>query len=468
VSDTPSDRMKSQLRRNDSRREPATIDLSATDVSADPRTSAPSGVGESPPPGSQAEDSSTPLERVGPSGPSIRPTPDEAIPSDDTRMSSGDADLSEGTAASESTVPPSSRADARQSGFPSLLAAGIIGGLLGGGATMLADPWLRPDRSQVDERLAQVERRMTAAQTAPGPLDSRMSRLETDAKALAERLTATQALAERSAKEAQEALNRPPAGQPGGADNAAAASVLADLATRLAGLEKQVQERTQTDTAVQERVAATQQQAQAATSAAQALDRRIADQDQRLAGLAKQFSERGPDAMAAGLRVTLADRLDDALQEGAPVGPILAMLRRLDVKPESLQPLEPYARNAPPSAESLAQEFRPLGQRMIAETRPPSSADWGERLWRMLDKVVTVRAVGDPKSTDVANLVARIEDALARDAVGEAAVSWDALPEPARQGAQEWGARLKQRAAAEAGAQKIYAEALSALEASMR
>ena len=171
--------------------------------------------------------------------------------------------------------------------------------------------------------------------------------------------------------------------------------------------------------------------------------------------------------MAASLRVTLADRLANAVQDGAPLGQILAMLRRLEVKPDTLRPLDPYAQNAAPTTTALAQEFRPLGQRMIAESRP-SSADWGERVWRMLDKVVTVRAVGDPTSTDVASLVARIEDALARDAVGEAAEAWEALPETGRQVAPDWGAKLKQRAAAEAAAQKVYADALSALEASTR
>jgi hypothetical protein len=165
--------------------------------------------------------------------------------------------------------------------------------------------------------------------------------------------------------------------------------------------------------------------------------------------------------------VTLADRLDDALGEGAPVGQTLAMLRRLEVKPDSLRPLEPYAESAPPSAAALAQEFRPIGQRLIAEARTPA-ADWGERIWRMLDKVVTVRAVDDPKATDVASVVGRIEDALARGAVIDAAKAWEALPEPARRSAQDWGEALQRRAAAESAARTIYAEALSALEASTR
>jgi hypothetical protein len=352
-------------------------------------------------------------------------------------------------------------------GLSSLLAAGVLGGLLGAGAAMLAEAWWRPRVSRVDARLAQVEERLaTTPQPSLGPIETRMSRLEADNKALADRLSVAQALAERSARDVQEVMKRPPAAQPGGGE-AASSSVLADLATRLGAVEKQTQERAQAAANVQERVTAIQEQTQAAANARQALERRVADQDQRLAALAKQLTERGPDAMAASLRVTLADRLADALQDGAPLGQILAMLRRLEVKPDTLRPLDPYAQNAAPTTTALAQEFRPFGQRMIAESRP-SSANWGERMWRMLDKVVTVRAVGDPQSTDVASLVGRIEDALSRDAVDEAAAAWDALPERARAVAPEWGAKLKARAEAERAARKVYADALSALEASTR
>jgi hypothetical protein len=467
VSDDHSDSMTSRLRRKEPRREPATIDLSATEVRADPPADAPAPSEEShPAEETHAQDtSSARLETTG-SETSARPTPDEVIPSDDSRTSSAEADAAFTPGGSRTSVPPVAPEPRRGFGFPTLLAAGVIGGLLGAGATLLAEAW-RPRPSRVDARLAQLEERAAAPQPALGPLEGRISRLEADNKTLAERLNAAQALAERSAQDAQQALGRPQASQPGPADGAANASVLADLAARLGTIEKQVQERAQAAAGLQERVAVIQEHAQTAATAAQALERRIADQDQRLAALAKQFSERGPDAMAASLRVTLADRLGDALRDGAPVGQILAALRRLDVKPETLRPLEAYGQNAPPGSAALAQEFRPLGQRMIAEARPAAD-DLGERLWRMIDKVVTVRAVGDPKSTDVANLVSRIEDALERDAVGEAAAAWDALPESARGIGKDWGDRLKQRAAAEAAARTLYAEALSALEASTR
>ena len=454
MSDTPSDSLKSVPRRDESRREPATIDLSATEVREPPATSE-EAVAAGPLP--------EPSDVSGPSGADVRPTPDEVIPSDDPQPPSADPDTS---ILSGGEGPPASSAGPGRYGFGSLLTAGIIGGLLGGGATLLADTLWRTRASGVDARLAQIEERVaTAPQTPLGPLEGRLAKIETDTKGLAERLNTTQALAERGAKQAAEALSRPPASAPAGAESAAA---LADITARFSALEKQVQERAQTSAAAVERqVGAAQERAQAASATAQALERRIAEHDQRLAAVTKQVSERGADATAASLRVTLADRLGDSLREGTSAGQIIPMLRRLDVKPEALQAIEPYAQTRPPNAASLAREFRPIGERMIAETRP-AAADWGERFWRMLDKVVTVRAIGDPASTNVASLVSRIEDALARGAIGEAAAAWDTLPDSARRVAPEWGAKLKQRAAAEAAAQTIYAEALSALAASTR
>jgi hypothetical protein len=448
LSDTPSD-PTTRPRRTDSRREPATIDLSATEVRAEPG--------------------------AGPEEP--RPTPDEVIPSDTPGSSPSDL-----AAEPETSVPPARPGDPprRGLGFPALLGAGLVGGLVGAGATALTESWWRPRQSGTEARLAQVEQRIAAAPNL-APLETRLSALASETKALGERLGAVNALAERGAKQAQEALDRPPPAPSPAADNAASASAVADLGNRLAALEKQAearaqaltalenqtQERAQAVSSAQERLSSVEQRAQGATAAAQSLERRIADQDQRLAALAKQVAERGSDGLTAGLRVTLADRLADALREGAPAGQTLAMLGRLGAKPDLLRPIEPYAQSAPPSAAALAQEFKPIGERMIAEGRTPA-ADWSERVWRMLDRVVTVRAVGDPKASDVASLVSRIENALERGAVGDALAAWNALPEPSRRLAPEWGARLQQRAAAETAAQTIYAEALSALEASTR
>jgi hypothetical protein len=94
--------------------------------------------------------------------------------------------------------------------------------------------------------------------------------------------------------------------------------------------------------------------------------------------------------------------------------------------------------------------------------------DWTDRLLRMAEQVVTVRSVNDPGGTGVPATVARIEDALERGAIGDAAAAWDSLPEPARQASAEWGRLVKQRAAAEAASRNVAAEAVAALNQATR
>jgi hypothetical protein len=479
VADTPSDPTNSRLRRDRPRREPATINASATELHSDPSAHANDAAGS----GDVAAGAATPTAAEGTAS-----TPDDLLSAAAAAESSSAA--TEAAAPTEDASRSASAEPARRGpGFGPLLGAGLIGGILGAGATVIADPWLHPNASRTESRLAQVEQRVaTPPQANLGPLEGRIASLEATSRNLADRVGSAQALAERSAKEAQDALSRPePSPQPP-AEAAASAAALSDLVGRVAALETQAQERAQAnttvqervaglegqvqksmqaDTSLQERVAAVQGRADAAANAAQVLERRLTDQDQRLAALTKQLSERGLDAMAAGLRLTLADRLQTAVDDGAPLGQILPLLGRLNVKPENLRPLEPYAQTGAPTAAALAQEFRPLGQRMLAESRP-ASGNWGETVRRMMDKVVTVRAVGDPQATDVASVVSRIDDALARGAVSDAAAAWDALPEAARNQSQAWGAKLKARAAADAAAQRIFSEAMSALDASMR
>ena len=209
------------------------------------------------------------------------------------------------------------------------------------------------------------------------------------------------------------------------------------------------------------RVAEIGQQARAQDERLAALQGGLQSQDARLTDLARQFADRDP---APVLRVVAADRVAGALREGAPYGPALDALRRLGADPAPLQALEPFAGSGAPTAAALANEFKPLGERMIREGRP-APASFTDRLWRMADEVVTVRPVGEATGTDVESLIARIEAALRRGAITEAASAFDALPETARAPAEAFGRKLRERAAAETAASQVSAGALSALSA---
>ena len=77
---------------------------------------------------------------------------------------------------------------------------------------------------------------------------------------------------------------------------------------------------------------------------------------------------------------------------GLPLGPGLSALERLGAAGPALDPLRPYASQGAPSAAALAAEFKPLAETMIAEPQGPSGSI-ADRLLRVADKIVTVRAV---------------------------------------------------------------------------
>jgi hypothetical protein len=154
--------------------------------------------------------------------------------------------------------------------------------------------------------------------------------------------------------------------------------------------------------------------------------KQIGTYEQRLAGLEKQIADQSPEAMTAGLRVVAADRVIDALREGSPFPQAFAALRRLTPQAPALKPLEAFASSGAPTAAVLSEEWKPLGQRIVAEARGPAhnvadgcGACRGGRGRAPLERRRLDSAPG---------LVARIENALDRGALQEAAAAWDALP----------------------------------------
>jgi hypothetical protein len=370
----------------------------------------------------------------------------------------------------------------RKTPIGALAASGLIGGLVGAGLLYGLQTW-RSTQAQPDPRLGQIEQQLgsLAPQESVRSLDTRLGSLETAQAGLSRRVEAAQALAERSAARAEEAVNRP-AGPASPQDNTA----VSDLSNRLGSLEAQLRQDVQAASgatqALERRLGEQDQRVAAAIqtverrlseleqrlgTATQPLERRLGELEQRLAALSRQVAEGGSDATRAGTRVVLAERLHDALREGAPYADVLAGLRRFTPEAGKLAPLEAYAEGGAPSAAALAQGFRPISERLRREARQ-GSEDWTDRLLRMADKVVTVRAVNEPGETGVPATVVRIEDALARGSISDAAAAWESLPDAARQASGEWGQQLKQRAEAEAAARSVAAEAVAALNQATR
>ena len=367
----------------------------------------------------------------------------------------------------------------RRTSPAALIGAGLFGGLVGAGLVYGMQTWQEPQARQDDPRLAQLEQRVNALGQQRPPqggdtqaLQGRIQALETARAAVDQRLQGIQSTAERAAARAEEAMNRPVPQPPQAPQNNTA---LTELTNRLSALENQV------------RTGA--QNAANAANAVQALDRRLSDQDrrtadqdrrlaeleqrlteqgQRFAALSRQVTEENQGAEAAsqaGIRVVLAGRLNDALRNGTPYADVLDGLRKAGADQGRLSALEPFAQEGAPTAAALAQSFKPLASTILREERA-ASGDWGDRVLRMFDKVVTVRPVNEPGSSGVPSLVARIEQALARGDVADAVAAWEALPEPSRRLSEEWGRQAKARAQAGQASQAIASDALAALNRS--
>lgn len=436
----------------------------------------------------------------------------DTLAAQDTRMGAqdtlpGDRDTPTGTTPPRVEPAPRSNAGA-------MIGSGLLGGLIGAGLLYGVQQWQGAPTGS-DPRIAQLEQRVGAlAQqratpspgqpaAANGQLEGRLAALESTVGGVDQRIQAAQSAAEQAAARAQEALNRPAPEAP--PQNEAA---LAQLSERVARADEQIQANAQqlqqaragleqvqqVQSGLQQAQSAIQQMQgtiqqvqtdlqqvrtdvqQAAAQARQAVegrasevdrrlseqDRRTGEQEQRLADLSRQVTQAAAATTRPAIRVILAERLGSALRNGAPYTDVLSALRNAEADPAGLQALEPFAEQGAPTAAELAQDFRPLGDRILQQERP-ADASWSDRLLRMADKVVTVRPVDAPDKAGVTGLVGQIEQALTRGDVAAAVSAWEALPEPARRLSEEWGQQAKARAQADAAAQAIVSDAVAAL-----
>ncbi len=369
-----------------------------------------------------------------------------------------------------------------------ILAAALLGGVVGAALLFALQQW-RAGPQAPDPRIAALESRVAALppQDALRALGERVTALQSAQTAVAAKADAAQEAAARAASRADEALARPlpPAPAAAAASSPQDAQALADLGARVAALEGQARTALEGATGAIQRVSNTiqgidsrlgeqekklsglDQRLAAQDQASGRVGERVATLDQRLGALSQKVAEEGSDTARAGTRVVLSGRLLEALRDGAPYAETLAALQRVGADPQKLKPLEPFAGTGAPTAAALAAGFEPVEERILRDSRP-GDGGWRDRLARMAERIVTIRAVDDPSGTSVPALVGRIESSLERGAVAAAASAFAALPEPARAAAGEWGRTLEQRAAADAAARAVSAEAVAALTPATR
>lgn len=440
-------------------REPATIDLKATvvDEGAQPE---------------KAWDDVKPEETI---APDTETRAEDTIGAPEATLDSGMGtdSLESATAADElpplrdepRNDPPASSPERRTSAA-ALIGASLLGGLVGAGAVYGLQVWQRPTTTQDDQRVAQLEQRVSAlGQATPQNVDlsgiqGRLQALESSRGPLDQRLQQIQDTANQAAQRAEEALNRPvpqpPAPQNEGAIN--------DLTNRLSSLESELNRLS----GLESEVRANAQSATDASNAAQGLERRLGELDQRLSSLSQQVSQNSQSVEAAGqtgTRFVLSERVSGALRNGRPYADVLEGLRKTGADTERLKPLEPFAEKGAPTASAMLERFELLEAQILRDERA-ASGEWSDRVLRMLDKVVTVRPVNEPGNTGVAATVARIRQALAQGDMDAAAAAWASLPEPARRISEEWGRQVTALAGAHQASSQLSAEALAALNRS--
>lgn len=293
-------------------------------------------------------------------------------------------------------------------------AAGLVGGLIGGGLVSYALSKQAP--SGGGEAIAELRSRLEAMQ-------------------------ANAAAADRKAVAASEAA-------------AKAGAELQAVTTRLASL----------GNAQAPDTSALSAQAQRAEAAATALSQRLDQIAGRLGNVetqAKAASGASPEAMAAA-RIVLAERVQRALAGGRPFAGDIAALTKSGVAQADVAALTAVAAAGAPAREALQAGFRKHGAMFQREVMPVSDS-WTDKLLALTSRVVTVRPVGDSGSTDPATLPIRLESAIAAGDIVKAAGLWGQLPEPARRASAEFGADLQKRAAADAAIAKIAQDAVAAL-----
>lgn len=252
------------------------------------------------------------------------------------------------------------------------------------------------------------------------------------------------------------------------------------LGQRLDVLQKTLDDRVKAATeSVQTATQASREAAEAGRTQAQettkALDRRLQDQGEKIAALDKAVALRAEaSTVQAALRVVTVDRIASALDAGAPYAEPLATLRKLETGDAGrIDALAPFAERGAPTADGLAGQFRPIAEtlaasRKAAEARTvAASGDLKSRLLSMADSIVQVRRVDAPAPAETAEAdpAGKVQAALDRGALGEAARAFETLPPEAKAQAGAFGATLKARAGAAQAVQALLSDAFKGMPA---
>lgn len=164
-------------------------------------------------------------------------------------------------------------------------------------------------------------------------------------------------------------------------------------------------------------------------------------------------------------RVVVASLLDIAVRQGEPYAASLATAKALAADPDALKPLDDFAATGVPTAATLSRELLTLVPKLSPPAVQPAdsaSADLVDRLKIGASRLVRIERT-DAIGNDRGAVVARVTAAALRNDSNEARRELKTLSPDDRAAAQAWIDKTEARDAALAASRQFAADAMTAL-----
>lgn len=168
------------------------------------------------------------------------------------------------------------------------------------------------------------------------------------------------------------------------------------------------------------------------------------------------------ETRAAPLAVT-AQAVLRAVDAGRPFGDDLKVLRGLGAESATLEPLTAVADAGAPTTGELRAELDRLRQNLASQKGPTPAGSYLDRLWAGATEVVQVRPLGSVVGDAPPAILARMDEALAKDDLAAALAEWGKLPEAARTLGKSLADRIRLRQSAQEAARAVGADAIKAM-----
>ncbi|MBS9721590.1 hypothetical protein JYU29_12940 [Tianweitania sp. BSSL-BM11] len=361
------------------------------------------------------------------------------------------------TTAASTVTPDTEKPVRRGAGFGSLLAAGLIGGALALGGSMLLDSSLRDGDMSASGGASTAD--IEALRTQVGEL-----------QAAQENAPAANGGADVSGEIEQLRTQIADLQQNNGGDGADTQA----LSSRVEELTNQVQQLSQNGGEAQtvdlqpvnQRIDALEQSVQAASQAADQAgstsEQRLNELQQSLDALSQKVDERINDPRLA-LAIT-ASALKAAIDRGQPFQTEFdAYVAAAPNAPEA-DTLRDMAATGVPTRAEISAELPEATSAMIAAGRSePDNAGVISRLWSSATDLVEVRPVGaNVQGNEPGAIVARLEAAVQAGDYERALAEYDTLPAASKNAGADFIAKVRARQAADDLVGKALSEALKA------